>query len=102
MTNVKTFSNITFYPLGMYTKGCKGVLELDNGYKVTVFGGINDRGADGAQTFDVRVVDGKGKPARISGYAPYQRMVSADDITCMLIQAQKYARKGRRQWAGRY
>ena len=103
MTNkdIKTFSSINFYPIGMYAKGCKGMIQLDNGYKVTVFGGINDRGADGASTFDVRVVDSKGKPARISGYAPYQRMVSQDDITCMLIQAQSHGRRKKR-WAGRY
>ena len=91
--SVKTFSSINFFPIGMYAKGCKGNLELDNGYRITVYGGINERGADGASTFDVRVVDNKGKPARISGYPPYQRMVNADDITCMLVQCQVHNKR---------
>ena len=96
-TGIKTFSSINFFPIGMYARGCKGTLELENGHRVTVYGGLNDRGADGVTTFDVRITDDKGKPASIPGYRPYQRSVTGDDITCMLMQCQVYGRYPQRR-----
>lgn len=98
-----TFKSLNFYPTakswGMdedstnIKGGVYASLIMANGSKVEVFGGTRHSRGDGVTTYDLKVTNKNGKPARWSKRVRLQG-IDQDEITALLLELQR--RKVRR------
>ena len=89
-----TFDSLMFFNIGAPTaRGCRARGKLANSsFYIEVYGGMRNTGSDGATTFDARVSSKDGETVRVPGYPPVLRQASPEDITCLMIHAQKHTR----------
>jgi len=89
-----TFDSLMFFNIGPSTaRGCRAKGKLaNNALFIEVYGGMRNTGSDGATTFDARVSSKDGDTVRVPGYPPVLRQASREDVTCLMIHAQKHTR----------
>ena len=90
---LQTFHSLVFHARGINLRGCEAHARLKQNVNVRVSGGVYERGADGAQTFDVELVDDVNQPLHVRGYRNPLRNVTCDDVTCFMLHVQR-ARRG--------
>jgi len=70
-------------PLSPYSNGCIAGEGFHNGYSILVWGGIDGQPADGAETYNVRILNRNKKPVRFSGKITLKEQTINEIISVM-------------------
>lgn len=84
----KTFSSLIFTPISNHHNGCIAGTKFDNNYSIIVWGGIDGQPADGANTYNLRMLNSKGYPYRFNGQITLKQQ-SVDDIISIMEHFQR-------------
>lgn len=80
---IKSFANLTFYPMTQPSVGCIATGVLESGLNITVTGGNHGQQADGVDTYLVEVSDTRGKHKEEPKIVTKRNMVT-DDLRSLI------------------
>ena len=84
----KSFGDMVFTPISNHHNGCIAGTKFHNNYSIIVWGGIDGQPADGANTYNVRMINNKGNPYRFNGQITLKQQ-SIDDIIGIMEHFQR-------------